>query len=503
MHRPITPLILLLLLLLPLLTHAADLRNLTPGQLGHTIDIDPNVTTLTVSGTINAADLHYIAHRAPSLQTLDLRDATIAPYEGTPLTTNTTTHPASTLPAYILAGTTISSITLPSNLTAIGDGALMGTPIRTLAIPPTVHTIGKAALAACTSLQAITLPASIRTLAPHTLRACTSLRDVTILAPLDTLPEGTLEGCTALTALTLPDGLRVIGPRALAGTTSLSRLTLPSTLTAIAAEALLRTGLRQLDLTPAKNLHTIGPRAFAHSLALTDAILPPRATDIGQGLFFGCTSLRNATLPADLTSLPPLTLTGASSLAWLSGTLHEGIDTIGTLALAGVSKVPSLILPSTLRHIADGAMERMTSLTAINALNLREIPTLGQDVWAGLSTWNIDVIIPAEMLDYYLSLPQWDRFNYVLSGITDVTSPDPDRRISFTRDATTLTVTSSSQITSSIIYDTAGHTLARATLSSSPSTATATFDLTSIQSPLLIVSITLTDGTQTNIKIIN
>ena len=97
-----------------------------------------------------------------------------------------------TLGAHCFDGdTSLTSITLPAQLTAIPDYCFSG----------------------CTSLQSITIPASCRSIGNRAFEGCTSLTEV-IFADTPTITsigEYAFDGCSSLVNITIPDSVREMG----------------------------------------------------------------------------------------------------------------------------------------------------------------------------------------------------------------------------------------------------------------------------------------------------
>ena len=76
--------------------------------------------------------------------------------------------------------TTLTSISLPSTLTTIGDEAFSGTGITTITLPNSLVSIGANAFSGCTSLNSLAIPASVTTIGEEAFYGCTNLKAVTI-----------------------------------------------------------------------------------------------------------------------------------------------------------------------------------------------------------------------------------------------------------------------------------------------------------------------------------
>lgn len=453
--------------------------------------------TIRLEGAIDAARLHEIAMSASGLETLDLSDAVIEAYEGPRLAANRTVHPAATLPAYALSGLKARKVILPSTVTAIGDGALMGAEIEELTIPASVTEIGRGAFAACRRLRSATLPATVRSIGSHIFSGCTALTRVRMMS--GDVPASAFAGCTALADVTLAEGIAAIGDDAFAGCASLQSVTIPASARRIGSRAFSRSGITRADLTACSTLASVGDEAFAHCPSLTSVSLPASASEMGQGVFFGSGALRSVTLPATLTTLPPLTFKGAVGIYDASALLHEGIDSIGTLAMAGMSGASSVTLPSTLRYIDDGAFEGWSSMSLTDATPLRHLPELGQGVWDGVEQSKVFLDTDPSVTDLFMAAPQWCEFSFDRSGTTQTADAvsRPSLRVRF--DGDMLCIEASGPIASVTLHNLGGIAVATADAGGDTSV---TLDTSHTRAQFFILSVTLADRSRATIKLI-
>ncbi len=172
------------------------------------------VTNLTLTGTIDARDFVTMRDGMPLLAVVDLSGVTIAAYAGTEGTSGTTSisYPANTLPDnsfYFKSSNTckssITSLILPSNLTAIGSFAIACDNLTALTIPSRVTTIGKAAFLASSSLTSITIPASVVTVGDQAFIYCLGLTTLTIVSSATTFNVYAFYFCNALKTINCLD----------------------------------------------------------------------------------------------------------------------------------------------------------------------------------------------------------------------------------------------------------------------------------------------------------
>ncbi|MCD8282427.1 MAG: leucine-rich repeat domain-containing protein [Prevotella sp.] len=139
---------------------------------------------------------------------------------------------------YCQAG--ITSITLPSTITTIGNYAFSWTDIENITIPSSVTSFGTYAFAYCKKLTGADLSAlNITSLPNSTFTECTSLSDLSAVK----LPEGVtsygsscFQDC-AFETVEIPEGITSIGATCFASCSSLTTVVLPSTLTSIGNNA--------------------------------------------------------------------------------------------------------------------------------------------------------------------------------------------------------------------------------------------------------------------------
>lgn len=105
----------------------------------------------------------------------------------------------------------------------------------------------------------------------------------------------------------LPDTLEYIDSFAFAECEELTRVTIPNGLTEIRSSAFVGcTKLETVSLSADAALETIGERAFWGCTSLKELTLPSTLKSIGDAAFWGCTSLESVELPDSVTSIGAL-----------------------------------------------------------------------------------------------------------------------------------------------------------------------------------------------------
>lgn len=299
---------------------AADIKGVTAGNL-KTIaaNVSPEETSLTISGSMNAADFSFIQDTFTKLQNLNLQDVTILAYNGNKLPyTGLNSSPYNVLPDYSLTGIgSLTSITLPKNLGGIGKGALSGTGITEVNIPESVTSIGEYAFLRCNDLRQVVIPVGVSTIGKRAFANCGKLNMVVFSTngegtKLEKIPEGLFEACGGLTnidltalancteigawsfaecnglsTLILPESLQEIGESALSGDNCISVLLLPEELYDIKANAMAgMTGLQTINASNVVDVPALGDNVWRNvnqanvTLVAPDALIGEfRSTD--------------------------------------------------------------------------------------------------------------------------------------------------------------------------------------------------------------------------------
>ncbi|MDE6484243.1 MAG: leucine-rich repeat domain-containing protein [Duncaniella sp.] len=472
--------------------YATDVTTSAAGTLQSVLDAEPStVTTLSVSGPINASDLHFIA-ALPSITTLDLSKASIVEETNSRLATNHSAYKADQLPAYILAGGKFSTVILPASLVEIGDGALMSTAITSVTIPASVKKIGRGALADCRNLKQLTVPSTVTVAGSHMCDGDVALSAVTF-GPGE-VPAYAFRGCTSLSGF--EGSPAVIGDYAFAGCTALKAFTFPAGLASTGTGAFYNTGLYTADLGACRKLNTLGDYMFAHCAALTSVRLPEGLKTIGEGAFFADDALKALNIPSTVTSLDDFSLKGTRALDSSTGLLSDGVNSIGRYGMAGMESLKSVMIPDALASIDDYGMAGMQSLQSIDARRATEVPATGTAVWDGVDGSKVNLYVNPSMENSFLAAGQWNEFNIVSAGIEQIeadaagTAPS----INLAIQGTDLVISADTAIGSAAVFDITGVRLMEAAGTGSASLTLSLGDLTP---QVLILTVTAGGNAET------
>lgn len=185
-----------------------------------------------------------------------------------------------------------------------------------------------------------------------------------VVVPLGTtrIPKFAFKDCKELTSIELPDSLEYIGSSAFSGARSLTYVSLPAGLQHIGTYAFSRTGLTSVTLPAA--LTSLEEYAFNECTDLLTAdMAQAQLPTTPAGLFFGCTSLRDVTLPPALEHIRVATFYGCSALAAVD--LPPTVSEIGEHAFRDCTSLKSIALPAAVRMLGHSAFDGCTALVPV------------------------------------------------------------------------------------------------------------------------------------------
>ena len=206
------------------------------------------------------------------------------------------TYDVTTIGDYAFDNNDITSVTIPSSVTSIGEAAFNGcSKLTSVTIPSDVTSIGRRAFQFCISLTSVTIPEGVTSIESNTFRDCTSLTSVTIPSSVTTIGDGAFQGCSALTSVVIPSGVTSIGISAFDDCASLTSATIPSNVTII-QQSTFRRCSSLTSVTIPLGVTDISNKAFLGCSGLTSVTIPSNVTDIGYQAFFGCSGLTLVTI---------------------------------------------------------------------------------------------------------------------------------------------------------------------------------------------------------------
>ncbi|MBO7596628.1 MAG: leucine-rich repeat domain-containing protein [Bacteroidales bacterium] len=326
-----------------------------------------------------------------------------------------------TLTAYIGNG---GDVEIPQGVSTIGESAFAGIDITSVTIPSSVTAIERYAFHTCKSLRTVTIPNSVTSIG---LNAFANVKhiiyygnandpnredfwywgaqtlngfvdgdfvyeddsktklmmylgkggNVEISTSVTVINDYTFSNCTTLTSVSIPNSVTNIGNGALYGCTGLEYVTIPNSVTNIGTYAFYKVpqifyyGTATGSPWGALNLngeewlyeddaHTIIKQYMG---AGGDVSIPDGVTAIAGSAFAGCTSLTSVSIPDGVTTIDGSAFAGCTSLTSVS--IPDGVTTIGGSAFKGCTSLTSVTIPESVAEIKDWAFDDCQSVTDV------------------------------------------------------------------------------------------------------------------------------------------
>ena len=235
----------------------------TPGTLGEKlleqVEYLRNVNYLTVSGTLNDADMESIKTRMTGLLTIDMSNVSLT-----------------WLPDNLFDERyALQKVVLPNNLQGIGNYAFRD----------------------CYALQDVVLPSSLKSIGYYAFEDCDNMHDVVIPEGVTSIGEGAYSGCDSLQNVQWPSTVATIRNSTFY-TSGLRKIYIPEGVTKIESSSFYNTNLKVLECP--STLKSIGAGAFCDCDSLMNIELNEGLEYLYGNSFDNCDALTNIILPSTL-----------------------------------------------------------------------------------------------------------------------------------------------------------------------------------------------------------
>ena len=360
--------------------------------------------------------------------------------------------------AYYNFYTSLTSVTIPNSVTAIGSVAFDGcTELSNITIPNSVISIGESAFYNCFSLPSITIPSGVTVIEEDTFNYCSGATSLSIGENVTTIGQGAFMYCTSLPSITIPDTVTAIGASSFencTGATSLSigtgvtsignaafgycsgltSITIPDNVTFIDTAAFMDcsgatslsigTGVTNIpyyafyfccsltSITIPNTVTSIGETTFNHCSGATSLSIGTGVTSIGNAAFGFCSSLTSITIPDNVTTIGEYAFTDCSGATSLS--IGTGVTSIKSNTFEYCRHLTSITIPDNVTSIGQESFRYCSRLTSITVLATTP-PTLGSRAFN--YTNNAPIYVPASSLNAYKSASGWSSYSSRIQAI--------------------------------------------------------------------------------------
>lgn len=439
-----------------------------------------SITSLTVTGSIDARDFKFIRDGLTALTSLNISDVNIAAYTGPDgsASTASTVYEVNKIPGKAFDGLKkITEVLLPGNILGINDYAFRECRnLKTIIIPNTVGKIGNSVFYNCINLTTATLSSELKTIGNSVFQNCNQLSTVTIPNNVTSIGENAFYSC-AISQITMPETVTSLGNAVFGRCFNLESVTMLSKVTAISEYLFTEcTALKSFKIP--ESVTIINRGAFSGCTSLTSVDIPQNLVEIGYLAFAACSTLVSINIPAsvqtiDLTSFNQCSAnfivnennpkySSENGLLYnknktvlykcptsKSGNLQIVIstETISAGAFASCSFLTNIILPQSLKVIDSQVFQLCDSLKTINLPSgLTRLGTLAFQGCRNISTVysysNIPLdlskeirvfsdiekstcvlFVPSGSKSLYQAAVQWNEFTNIVEMTTGTNQP--------------------------------------------------------------------------------
>jgi len=343
-----TGVLIFILLLLNMLSVYSQNINVTTeaGELGTNLKSynKSAITSLTVSGTIDARDFLFIRDSLLALATVDLSASSIVAYTGTGGTAGQTSK-------------TYNAATIPENAFYQQERFV------SVVLPATVTAIAKNAFNGCTKISAFTIPAGIATIDATAFRNFGGLFIVAAANNVYSSLNGVLFDKNQSTLLQAPVSLS-------------GAYVIPSATSVISEYSFQNCKLiTAVDASAISATLTIGAHAFESCTLLTGFSTNASSTVLNDAAFMSCTALTSFT--AKTVSLKTYVFCYDNKLTTFTGDINE----VGIVAFYGCNSLNAVNLTTPLSTVSDLAFYSCSSLAKIELP--ASVEKIGDNAFAG------------------------------------------------------------------------------------------------------------------------
>ena len=250
----------------------------------------------------------------------------------------------------------IKSVVIKDGVTSIGNDAFRDcSGITVFTIPNTVTTIGDYAFWGCSGITSITIPDSVTSIGSSPFNYCSNLQSITVddRNTAYCSVDGVLFNKAKTTLISYP------------GKNSSVNYVIPNTVTTINIHAFSGSNIKSVTIP--SSVSEMKNNVFSDCASLESVVFEESSQrySIPDTAFRGCTSLKNITIPGNITGIFNYAFEGCSSLE--SVTISEGVNDIGEGAFSGCSSLKTVSIPKSVNNMSENyVFSGCTSLESID-----------------------------------------------------------------------------------------------------------------------------------------
>ena len=332
----------------------------------------------------------------------------------------------------------LTSVNAPSLIT-IGNAAFVETGITSITLPSSVTSIGEYAFSYCENLSTIKLAegSQLESIGIYAF-ANTAISSISIPTGVTVIPERAFSNCDQLVSMEIPASVTSIGMYAFSSSDALKTITFGCGIQLASIGKYAFNGCALETITIPATVTDLGERAFQYCDQLTMVNFEENSqlTTIKYETFYKCTNLTSFTIPQGVTTLEhqsfvesgltsihiPNTVTsigvncfrGCANLKQV--TFQEGcqMTKIDIQAFMGTGIV-SIEIPASITEIGVNAFYKCQDLETVTLL-ANEVVSIDKDTFKDVG--NLAVIyVPAGLVETYKAADIWSSYSEKIQAI--------------------------------------------------------------------------------------
>lgn len=311
----------------------------------------------------------------------------------------------------------------------LGMGAFMESDIEEIILPESLKSIGEECFFLCLKLRQLIMPDSVTKLGCSSFAYCHFLENLHLSTSLEAIESQTFNGCVSLKRLDVPGSVKTIDASAIAWNEKGFE------------ELILHEGVEGITVENSKMGFMFGRQSVLRKI-----YIPSTLKYLTTGIFSNCTDLESLviaennpyfkTVDGVIYTKDEKELVAVPDWSRENFSIAEGTEIIGEGCFWRFACLRKIQIPSTVRIIESRAFDSCMSLKDISLPeSLEEIGTRTFDTCDSLTTIRIfakqppkisgdenhnlisfcerevDIFVPAESVNLYLSDPKWSKWN--------------------------------------------------------------------------------------------
>ncbi len=321
-----------------------------------------------------------------------------------------------TIGCYAFAGSSISSITIPSAMTSI-DGLFAGcNNLTSVVIPDNITTIGNDSFSWCENLKSVIIPESVTAIGEYAFNCCTSLTDLDIPESVIEIGSWAFCGCCSLMNVTIPESVVTIEQGVFCDCIGLTSVTIPESVTTISNYAFCGC-CSLMNVAIPESVAVIGDSAFSSCSNLIEVVIPYSVTRIKDCTFSDCENLTSVTIPKSVTWIGNGAFRMCSSLAIV--TIPDSVTVIDSYAFADCYNLTSITIPDSVTTLGDSVFMYCNRLTSVYCKAVTPpVAKLEYGYWTTFeaNASNRKIYVPMESVEAYKSAEGWRDYADAIVG---------------------------------------------------------------------------------------